>query len=48
MEQFKKFVDVYNRKLAAMKGQGGKEGGVVVEDLEELGDATAKFSPRNV
>ena len=36
MEQFKKFVDVYNRKLAAMKGQSGKEGGVVVEDLEEV------------
>ena len=40
MEQFKKFVDVYNRKLAAMKGN--KEGGDGVEDLEEVGDMTAK------
>ena len=40
MEQFKKFVDVYNKKLAAMKCN--KDGGNGVEELEEMGDMTVK------
>ena len=40
MEQFKKFVDVYNKKLAAMKGN--KNGVNGVEELEEMGDMTVK------
>ena len=44
MEQFKKFIDVYNKKIAAMKG--GNETGGEVEDLEEVGDVTTKLSPK--
>ena len=44
MEQFKKFIDVYNKKIAAMKG--GNDTGGEVEDLEEVGDVTTKLSPK--